>query len=81
MARSVLKVQASTSNLPTYESETAMKKIVAALLVAVSVSGLNVFACGGMTQIDPPSLMLQTGPSEQPLESILDEISEVLVIC
>ncbi|MCO5165770.1 MAG: hypothetical protein M9894_05315 [Planctomycetes bacterium] len=58
-----------------------MKKIVAALLVAVSVSGLNVFACGGMTQIDPPSLMLQTGPSEQPLESILDEISEVLVIC
>ncbi|MBX3470716.1 MAG: hypothetical protein KF878_36840 [Planctomycetes bacterium] len=58
-----------------------MKKIVAALLVAVSVSGLNVFACGGMTQIDPPSLMLQTGPCETPMESILDEISEVLVIC
>ena len=58
-----------------------MKKIVAALLVAVSVSGLNVFACGGMTQIDPPSLQLQTGPSETPVESILDEIDEVLVIC
>ncbi|MCO5168560.1 MAG: hypothetical protein M9894_19650 [Planctomycetes bacterium] len=57
-----------------------MKKLVAALLVAVSVSGLEVAACGGMTQIDPPSLQLRTGPEEQPLESILDEIDECLVI-
>ena len=56
-----------------------MKKLVAALLVSVSVGG--VFACGGMTQIDPPSLQLQTGPSDVPVESILDEICEVLVIC
>ncbi|MBX3468668.1 MAG: hypothetical protein KF878_17490 [Planctomycetes bacterium] len=57
-----------------------MKKLVAALLVAVSVSGLEAAACGGMTQIDPPSLNLQVGPEEKPLESILDEIDECLVI-
>jgi hypothetical protein len=57
-----------------------MKKLVAALLVAVSVSGIQVSACGGMTQIEPPSLQLQTGPSDAPVESILDEICEVLVI-
>ena len=56
-----------------------MKKLVAALLVSVSVGG--VFASGGMTQIDPPSLQLQTGPSDVPVESILEEIDEVLVIC
>ncbi len=57
-----------------------MKKLVAALLLAVSVSGLEVAACGGMTQVDPPSLQLQTGPQDTPIESILDEIDEVLVI-
>ena len=56
-----------------------MKKIVTTLLLAVSITG--VFACGGMTQIDPPSLQLQTGPSDVPVESILEEIDEVLVIC
>ena len=39
-----------------------MKKIAATLLVALSFTGL-VFACGGMTQIDPPSLQRpQRGP-------------------
>jgi hypothetical protein len=58
-----------------------MKKIVAALLVAVSVSGVNVFACGGMTQIDPPSLQLNTGPAAEDVNSVLNDIDEVLVIC
>lgn len=59
-----------------------MKKLVAALLVAASISGLQVAACGGMTQVDPPSLQLQlpTGPSDQPIESLLGEIDECLVI-
>ena len=57
-----------------------MKKIVAAVLVAVSL-GVNVFACGGMTQIDPPSLQLQTGPSDGPPESILDDVEDFMVIC
>jgi hypothetical protein len=58
-----------------------MKKLVAALLLAVSVSGVNVFACGGMTQIDPPSLQLQAGPTDGPPESILDNIDDFMVIC
>ena len=32
-----------------------------AALVAISCTG-RVFACGGMTQIDPPSLQLDAGP-------------------
>lgn len=58
-----------------------MKKIVAALLVAVSVSGMNVFACGGMTALDPPSLVIDTGCPDDSLESIIDEIDACLVIC
>jgi hypothetical protein len=56
-----------------------MKNLVAALLVAASMIGVN--ACGGMTQIDPPSLQLQAGPTDQPVDSILNSIDEVLVIC
>lgn len=50
-----------------------------AFFVAFSMIGVN--ACGGMTQIDPPSLQLQAGPGDQPVESILSQIDEVLVIC
>jgi hypothetical protein len=58
-----------------------MKKLVAAVLVAVSVSGINVFACGGMTQLDPPALQIDTGCPDESLESIMDEIDSCLVIC
>jgi hypothetical protein len=58
-----------------------MKKIVAALLVAVSVSGMNVFACGGMTQVNPPSLEIDVGCPDDSLESIIEEIDACLVIC
>lgn len=57
-----------------------MKKLLAALLVAVSLSGLEVLACGGMTALDPPSLQIDTGAADAPIESILDEIDECLVI-
>ena len=58
-----------------------MKKLVAALLVAVSVSGMNVFACGGMTQVDPPCLQVDVGCPDESIESIMDEIEGCLVIC
>lgn len=32
-----------------------MKKIVTAVAAATFVAGLNVLACGGMTQVSPPS--------------------------
>lgn len=54
------------------------KVIVAALLViGASVS----WACGGMTQVDPPALELPAGPIDGPPESILDFVEDNLVIC
>ena len=60
-----------------------MKKFFGALLVAVSISGISgVMACGGMTQIDPPTMRIQTGAqNDAGPESILNEIESVLVIC
>lgn len=56
-----------------------MKKLIVAVLVVVSVGVVN--ACGGMTQIDPPALQLQTGPTDGPPESILDDVDDFMVIC
>lgn len=53
--------------------------ILAVILVLILSVRAN--ACGGMTQIDPPSLQLQVGPCDGPPESILDDIEEFLVIC
>ena len=58
-----------------------MKKIIGAVAVALSVGGLNALACGGMTQIDPPSLQVNTATSNLPSESILEDLEENLVIC
>jgi hypothetical protein len=58
-----------------------MKKIVAALVVAGSLAGLNAFACGGMTQIDPPSLQLQTGPGSATGQSVLGYADHQVVVC
>ncbi|MDC3378936.1 hypothetical protein OAX78_01475 [Planctomycetota bacterium] len=59
-----------------------MKKFFGALLVAVCISGVSgVMACGGMTQIDPPTMQLETGPQDDAIDSIMDEIESVLVIC
>ena len=56
----------------------------ALILALVLCSGAS--ACGGMTQVDPPSLdppslELQIGPSDGPPESVLDDIEDFLVIC
>ena len=34
------------------------------------MSGVNAFACGGMTQIDPPSLQLNTGPAAEDVNNL-----------
>ena len=61
--------------------ETPVKKLIGSVIVAASVAGLNVFACGGMTQIDPPSLQLNSNSVEAPVESVLEDLEENLVIC
>jgi len=58
-----------------------MKKVLTAVVVAGSFAGLNAFACGGMTQIDPPSLTLQSGSEDAPIESVLEFLDENVVIC
>lgn len=58
-----------------------MKKIVAALVVAGSFAGFNAFACGGMTQIDPPSLQCQTGPGTTSGQSVLAYSDNQVVVC
>jgi hypothetical protein len=56
-----------------------MKKIATTLVVALSFTGL-VFACGGMTQVDPPSLQLDAGSSDLDVHSIKNEVSGVVVL-
>jgi|TARA_R110002096_G_scaffold42336_1_gene114224 hypothetical protein len=56
-----------------------MKKIAASLLVALSFTGL-VFACGGMTQIDPPSLQLDAGSSDLDVHSVRNEVQGVVCL-
>jgi hypothetical protein len=54
-----------------------MKLLTSALLVVST----TVFACGGMTQIDPPSLQLDAGPSEDQIESVVPELCGIVVLC
>ena len=56
-----------------------MKKIATTLLVALSFTGL-VFACGGMTQIDPPSLQLDAGQSDLDVHSVRNEVQGVVCL-
>ncbi len=58
-----------------------MKKLFAGALIAISLTGLNVFACGGMTQIDPPSLQLDAGPSANQIKSVIPELAGIVVLC
>ncbi len=56
-----------------------MKKIAMTALVALSFTGL-VFACGGMTQIDPPSLQLDAGSSTLDVHSVRNEVQGVVCL-
>ncbi len=58
-----------------------MKKLVAGVVVAVAMSGISVFACGGMTQIDPPSLQLDAGPADTTVDSVADDLQKIVVLC
>jgi hypothetical protein len=58
-----------------------MKKLFAGALAAITMTTLSVFACGGMTQIDPPSLQLDAGPDETTVESIIPELAGIVILC
>ena len=57
-----------------------MKKLIAAVLVTLSMTGFAV-ACGGMTQIDPPSLQLDAGAANNEVDSVVDDLQGIVVLC
>ena len=58
-----------------------MKKLFTAAVFALSMTGLSVFACGGMTQVAPPALHLNAGPNSDQIESAVPELSSIVVLC
>ena len=56
-----------------------MKKFASAVLVCLSFTGL-VFACGGMTQIDPPSLQLDAESGDLDVHSVRNEVQGVVCL-
>ena len=52
-------------------------KLCTALLLSLSSV---VFACGGMTQIDPPSLQLDAGASDLDVHSVRNEVQGVVCL-
>ena len=56
-----------------------MKKLASIALVALSFSGIA-FACGGMTQIDPPSLQLDAGSSDLDVHSVRNDVQGVVCL-
>ena len=56
-----------------------MKLFATAALVVASFTGLT-FACGGMSQIDPPSLQLEAESGDLDIHSIRNEVQGVVVL-
>jgi hypothetical protein len=65
----------------TSHKDYTMKKLFVAALAGITMTGLSAFACGGMTQINPPSLQLDAGPSQDQMESIVPELAGLVVLC
>ena len=57
-----------------------MKKLLTAVLVSLSMTGFA-FACGGMTQIDPPSLQLDAAAANEAVDSVVDDLQGIVVLC
>ena len=58
-----------------------MKKLLTGALAAICMTSLSAFACGGMTQIDPPSLQIDAGPAASDIESVVPELGGIVVLC
>ena len=58
-----------------------MKNLMSGLVIAASMTGLSVLACGGMTQIDPPSLQIDAGQQDSTVDSVVDDLQGICVLC
>lgn len=56
-----------------------MKKIVVAV-VSVSLTGLT-WACGGMTHVTSPSMSIETQEDCTSIESVVDHLQPIVVMC
>ena len=56
-----------------------MKKLLVAVAFAISTTGAAL-ACGGMTQVDPPSMYLDAGADDQNYDSAVDDSDGVCVL-
>jgi len=57
-----------------------MKKFLAGVLIGMCAYGYC-FGCGGMTQIDPPSLQLDAGPANNDVDTAADDLQGIVVLC
>jgi len=59
-----------------------MKNLLTVVFVVVLLTSVGgAFACGGMTQIDPPSLQLDAGPADTTQETVADDLQKIVVLC
>ncbi len=56
-----------------------MKKLLTAVAVCLSTAGIAL-ACGGMTQVDPPSMYLDAGAADESSDSAVDDSDGVCVL-
>ena len=56
-----------------------MKKLLTGIVFTLSMTGLAL-ACGGMTQIDPPSMQLNAGPATTEIDSAVDALQGICIL-
>jgi hypothetical protein len=56
-----------------------MMRMKNAIILVLALT-IPVFACGGMTQIDPPSLQLDAGSSDLDVHSVRNEVQGVVCL-
>ena len=57
-----------------------MKKLLTGIVVTACMSGIA-FACGGMTQIDPPNQARDAGVDDTSIDSVVDDLQGIVVLC
>ncbi len=57
-----------------------MKKLLTGIVVTACMTGLA-FACGGMTQIDPPNTSDDAGAEDKGIDSVVDSLTGIVVLC
>ena len=57
-----------------------MKKLLTGIVITAAMSSLA-FACGGMTQIDPPAMSGSSSTATSSVDSVVDDMDGIVVLC